>query len=522
MPLVWSRKSPDYLAFLHDKEADKIKSYNAIVQEHQLDISPQIISAQAYAYAQHEANAHFQVFSDIFKPEKLGEFIASLVEMIVGIALAVFTGGASVALAIAQMAMVVARSVLDTMKEDTQSFFDATTNSLKQATAVLKGLNEEVPSLVQALIYHPYAIFPEGHIYKGETPGSLGHKAGLEAYNPMKGINGVYKENMQAEQINTRSHRHLPGNAHYSPLKLPFPKARFKEDTQKTLEGYRRNLDKRMEQIKKGFANLTQEHFGAFDTQVIQRLFNEHMDKDIHPRIDQINSYDFLHKMGYYAKGERLPLFEHMPYPDALKLPPSQFPLNGLIRVQKREYRAVYRGNWNTAGGGSGGWGHIPIDMTYVFDDQGVLKEIQRAEGTQKSTKIERVILHRALKEGAKLPPKSGEVLRYEAIRENPTGVSLATEYALKEAYNAYLKEYWGCFEITLLGAATHMRPLGQAKSFTRAPVYDWGRRGYRHYALEDIFFNTALKPLNPAEQRAQENFNAFVEYYHLKEIEWE
>ncbi len=60
--------------------------------------------------------------------------------------------------------------------QNAQSFYAQSSSSLQQATSITKSLNEKQNSINYNLIYKPYAIFPEGHIYKGENPGSLGYK----------------------------------------------------------------------------------------------------------------------------------------------------------------------------------------------------------------------------------------------------------------------------------------------------------------------------------------------------------
>ncbi len=79
-------------------------------------------------------------------------------------------------------------------------------------------------------------FLPQGHIYKGENPGSLGYKAGLEGFSPMKSILGTFKENLGAEQLNNRAHRHLAGNADYEPLDLPFPKANIDKSHKRVIQ----------------------------------------------------------------------------------------------------------------------------------------------------------------------------------------------------------------------------------------------------------------------------------------------
>ncbi len=477
---------------------------------------------QAGQYAKHKANSHFQVFSDIFKGDNLFNFIDNLVSLIAGVALSVVSFGASSAVSIAALStsvtasvanfgVSVAQDVININAQNAQSFYAQASSSLQQATSITKSLNEKQNSINYNLIYKPYAIFPEGHIYKGENPGSLGYKAGLEGFSPMKGILGQPTDNRQAEGLNNRAHRHLAGNADYDPLNLPFPKAEFKENDKDTLETYKRNLERRMEEIKSGFKELSGDYFGAFDTSITQRLFNEHMHKDIHPRINQINAYRFLEQMRYYAKGERLPLFDKMPYPDALKLPKSEFSLETQIKVQKREYERVYSGSWNTAGGGSGGWVSVPIDLTYIFDSKGVLIEAykenirQRTRSTLEHNKGDLVVLTRQQKKGTTLPTKSPAVLEYEAIKdqEEPS-IPLEEEFKLKEAYNAYVKAYWDCFDIEVLTAT--QRPLEYAQA--------------QRKDLKNVFFNTTQEPLSALELEKQTMFKEFVAYYSLVQDE--
>ncbi|WP_233705110.1 hypothetical protein [Helicobacter bizzozeronii] len=518
MPLVWSRKSPLYLKFFRRKKQEKYEAYQATKKRYHLNISDLILEQQASQYAKHEANSHFQVFSDIFEGENLFKFIGNLISLIASIALSAVDFGASAIESIVSLSMSitasvvnfgvsVAQDVININAQNAQSFYAQSSSSLQQATSITKSLNEKQNSINYNLIYKPYAIFPEGHIYKGENPGSLGYKAGLEGFSPMKGILGQPTDNRQAEGLNNRAHRHLAGNADYDPLNLPFPKAEFKENTKDTLETYQRNLEHRMEEIKAGFKELSGDYFGAFDTQVTQRLFNEHMRKDIHPKIDQINSYRFLEQMRYYSKGERLPLFEKMPYPDALKLPKSEFGQYGKIKIRfDRDY----------------------TECTYLFDYQGVLLEAYKEWSTpyieppkddgrgvvtsfrhhkeNLHNKGDLVVLVRQQKKGTTLPPKSPAVLEYEAIKdqEEPS-IPLEEEFKLKEAYNAYVKAYWDCFDIEVL-TATSKRPLEYAQA--------------QRKDLKNVFFNTTQEPLSALELEKQTMFKEFVAYYRLVQDE--
>ncbi|WP_233707512.1 hypothetical protein, partial [Helicobacter bizzozeronii] len=500
-------------------EQDYTQSYTAIKERYKLNISSNIIASQARAIAKQKADSHFHVFTDIFEGENLISFIGNLVGLIGGIALAAVTFGAATPLAIAKLAtsvtasvttfaVSIAQNVIENNAQLAQSFYAQSSSSLQQATSITKSLNEKQNNINYNLIYKPYAIFPEGHIYKGENPGSLGYKAGLEGFSPMKGILGQPTDNRQAEGLNNRAHRHLAGNADYDPLNLPFPKAEFKENTKDTLETYKRNLEHRMEEIKAGFKELSGDYFGAFDTSITQRLFNEHMRKDIHPKIDQINAYRFLDQMRYYAKGERLPLFEKMPYPDALKLPKSEFGQYGEIKLESTdEYGA--------------------IQYTYLFDYQGVLLEAYKEWDTpyieppkddgrgvvtsfrhhkeNLHNKGDLVVLVRQQKKGTTLPTKSPAVLEYEAIKdqEEPS-IPLEEEFKLKEAYNAYVKAYWDCFDIEVLTAT--QRPLEYAQA--------------QRKDLKNVFFNTTKEPLSALELEKQTMFKEFVAYYSLVQDE--
>ncbi|WP_158652021.1 hypothetical protein, partial [Helicobacter bizzozeronii] len=102
-------------------------------------------------------------------------------------------------------------------------------------------------------------------------------------------------------------------------------------------------------------------------------------------------------------------------------------------------------------------------------------------------------------------PTKSPAVLQYEAIKdlENPS-IPLEEEFKLKEAYNAYVKAYWDCFEVEVLGASK--RPLEYAKA--------------QRKDLKNVFFNTTQEPLSALELEKQTMFKEFVAYYSLVQDE--
>ncbi|WP_233704670.1 hypothetical protein [Helicobacter bizzozeronii] len=522
MPLVWSRKSPLYLVYFWGVEQDYTQSYTAIKERYKLNISSNIIASQARAIAKQKADSHFHVFTDIFEGENLISFIGNLVGLIGGIALAAVTFGAATPLAIAKLAtsvtasvttfaVSIAQNVIENNAQLAQSFYAQASSSLQQATSMAKTLNDKQNHIAHNLIYKPYAIFPEGHIYKGENPGSLGYKAGLEGFSPMKGILGTFKENLGAEQLNNRAHRHLAGNADYDPLDLPFPKASIDRSHKRAIQDLKLRLEKRFEAIKKGFAELAGEYFGAFDSSILERLFKEHMRAEIHPLINQINTLDFLDKMQFYSKGERLPLFDRVLFPDVPKLPQSGFGQYGEIKIKGKRVMQEEKNIHYTPEG----------IYHHIFDFQGIIKDSIIEWAIAKIPKNGRglywefhsktiynkgdsIVLLRQFKKGQTLPPKSPAVLQYEAIKdlEEPS-IPLEEEFKLKEAYNAYVKAYWDCFDIEVL-TATPKRPLEYAQA--------------QRKDLKNVFFNTTQEPLSALELEKQKMFKEFVIYYKLKQ----
>ncbi|CCF79846.1 hypothetical protein HBZS_102940 [Helicobacter bizzozeronii CCUG 35545] len=167
MPLVWSRKSPEYLMFFWEKQEEKYKAYQATKKRYHLNISDLILEQQASQYAKHEANSHFQVFSDIFEGENLFKFIGNLVSLIASIALSVVTFGAGIVSIIASVVNFGVSVAQDVININAQNFYAQSSSSLQQATSITKSLNEKQNSINYNLIYKPYAIFPEGIFTRG-------------------------------------------------------------------------------------------------------------------------------------------------------------------------------------------------------------------------------------------------------------------------------------------------------------------------------------------------------------------
>ncbi len=536
MPLAWDRKSDNYVRFLRKRLRHHLGLYTDIRDKYKLNIGEKILKSQAYAYARHEADKHFTLVG-----EAILKFLTGFVLQVVSVILSAGvnareSGDNSFG---AQVASGLVSSVLDFVANVTQSalqenaqasleFYAKSSASLQQARDLIHGLDQSAHNRVSSLIYQPYSIFPKGAIWEAQKPGSLGFVAGLEGYDPTKGIQGTYQESLKAEQLNNRAHRHLGGNTHYDPLNLPFPKARFEENFRRVMESIKAGLEKRQKEIKEGFKELCANYFGAFDTSIPQRLFNEHMRAEIHPRINQLNIRSFLEKMKYYPNGERLPLFDSMAYPSPLELPQNEHARQGHITIVQRKNGGETWLHDKRAPGD--GWTNADVkyfDRIFVFGSNGRMleaseefdysfvvvkdytfwEEKKHYEGHVKREprgfeKGKLVILERQRKRA--LPKKSAQVLEYEKIKGvEPPPLSLEEEIKLKEAYDAYIKAFWGCFEIELLGVTDNNRPLEYARE--------------KGWNSGDVFFYTPQKNLGELEKKKQNMFKEFLYWYFLK-----
>ncbi len=533
MPLAWDRKSDNYVRFLRKRLRHHLELYTDIRDKYKLNIGEKILKSQAYAYARHEADKHFTLVGEAILKFVVG-FVLQVVSVILSAGVnARESGGEGFK---EEMAMGLASSVLDFVANVTQSalqenaqasleFYAKSSASLQQARDLMRGLDRSAHNRVSSLIYQPYSIFPKGAIWEAQKPGSLGFVAGLEGYDPTKGIQGTYQESLKAEQLNNRAHRHLGGNTNYDPLNLPFPKARFEENFRRVMESIKAGLEKRQKEIKEGFKELCANYFGAFDTSIPQRLFNEHMRAEIHPRINQLNIRSFLEKMKYYPNGERLPLFDSMAYPNPLELPQNEHARQGNITIIQRENIRCYiwvddERAWNkrayadaknfkrTYIFNTGGRVVEALqDFDYSFDKQVGKDEWKHYEGHKEGMPYDFVkgklaILERQRKRA--LPKKSAQVLEYEKIRGvEPPPLSLEEEIKLKEAYDAYIKAFWGCFEIELLGVTDNNRPLRYARE--------------KGWNSGDVFFYTPQKNLSELEKKKQNMFKEFIYWFFLK-----
>lgn len=311
--VILSRDDYRYKNRVRDTRNKYYELWRVIRNKYELDISDSILYDKASEYAKKEADSHFKMLSSLFNPRNLFNTLLSIVGTVVGIVLAPFTGGASgyiVALSLASLGA----SMLNTIISD-NAFLKANFNSgiinstsigVQSKSEAYKARNAQITNL---LIYNPYAMLPEGSLYKDENAGLVTYRAGLEAPNPMKAINGEKNTNPFAEQITNTAHKHLAGNAEYNPLNLPFPQAEFTLSQKLSRETQSAGIRHYTTQINNGFSELASNYFCAFDSVLFNKLFKKHLEERVDVRIKRLNSYEFLRANKYYQKGERLPTY---------------------------------------------------------------------------------------------------------------------------------------------------------------------------------------------------------------------
>ncbi|WP_199766097.1 hypothetical protein [Helicobacter salomonis] len=528
MPLIWDRSDKQYKRFVAEKRAQHVEVYKRICAHYHLEISQHTLLAQAHKYAKHEADSHFQVFSDAFKGDNLFTFIGSVMRAIMGVVMgtlvSVFSFGAatplgisimvtSIAGALADIASTITSLIITDNAKNAQSFYTHQSASLERASTLgAHTLSMASVQTTELLIYNPYAIFPEGSIYKDENPGSLGYRAGLEAPHCMKGIVGTKAPNPLAEQLSNRAHKHLAGNAQYDPLQLPFPVHNFQENTRLHKQILQQNLKARILEIQKGFAELAGEYFGAFDD-MLPRLFNQHEKKFIHPRTNQLNTYDFLEKMRYYPKGERLPLFEHLLAPEKLKALKNPYRPQGYILLtqtaqrEEEERKEAYRVK-SSQSYEKTIQHHYTDHYTYSINYEGKIVALKRdvyEHGkflrTQhlEEKKGQSVVLQR--KEVKPLPNKPPQAWHYENIQANEEALEALdpdTLLEMEQVYENYLVQLWDGYEIEVLNSFPTQRPLASVQALG--------------LPMPDLFFNSVGEELTPLELEKKALFEEFVQ----------
>lgn len=327
------------IALRKKQQAYKKREYNKYIAiyrqtnaQYNLGIPDSILHNSADRYADLNAKRAYPTISGVvsamFNKKNIWKTITNILGAIVGIVLSIFpptavAGWGMVAGVVSSIiggVTALTLQVLEIKSTQMLEFRSKQISSLGKGTHLqqehLKAMNQQITDL---LIYNPYAMLPEGELYKKDRAGSIGYQAGLEAPNPMRAINGQYKENALSKQITNTAHTSLPGNKDYNPNPLPFPTQNFKENAKFVKEGIMADVKAHATQIQKGFSILAENYFCFDDESTFKSHFDRNITERVNPRILRFNCYSFIEQNKYYSKGERLPRFYHQPLPSQLK-----------------------------------------------------------------------------------------------------------------------------------------------------------------------------------------------------------
>ena len=327
-------------AILREKQrAYKKREYNKYIAiyrqtntQYNLGIPDNILHNSADRYADLNAKRAYPTISGVvsamFNSKNIWKTITNILGAIAGIVLSIFpptavAGWVMVAGVVSSIiggVTALTLQVLEIKSTQMLEFRSKQISSLGKGTHLqqehLKAMNQQITDL---LIYNPYAMFPEGELYKQDRAGSIGYQAGLEAPNPMRAINGVHSTNALAKQLTNTAHTSLPGNKDYNPNPLPFPTQDFKENAKFVKEGIMADVKAHATQIQKGFSILAENYFCFDDESTFKSHFDRNIRERVNPRILRFNCYSFIEQNKYYSKGERLPRFYHQLLPSQLK-----------------------------------------------------------------------------------------------------------------------------------------------------------------------------------------------------------
>ena len=327
------------IALREKQRAYKKREYNKYIAiyrqtnaQYNLGIPDSTLHNSADRYADLNAKRAYPTISGVvsamFNKKNIWKTITNILGAIVGVVLSIFpptavAGWVMVAGVVSSIiggVTALTLQVLEIKSTQMLEFRSKQISSLGKGTHLqqehLKAMNQQITDL---LIYNPYAMLPEGELYKKDRAGSIGYQAGLEAPNPMRAINGQYKENALAKQITNTAHTSLPGNKDYNPNPLPFPTQDFKENAKFVKEGIMADVKAHATQIQKGFSILAENYFCFDDESTFKYHFDRNIRERVNPRILRFNCYSFIEQNKYYSKGERLPRFYHQPLPSQLK-----------------------------------------------------------------------------------------------------------------------------------------------------------------------------------------------------------
>ncbi|WP_205436234.1 hypothetical protein [Helicobacter suis] len=525
MPLVFDRGDKKYKAYVREWSAHYKRLYCETRDNYNLHIDDYTCECNAIRTAKAKADEHFQVFTDAFKGDNLWNFIGALIGAIVGVALAVFTGGASLVASVTSITSAVVSGVvsitstivggiLNTNASHAIKFYNSASTALGLARNVAHTQNNTKNNArVNALIYHPYAILAESNIYKDGAPGSVSYAGGVESYNPMRGILGTKTINVLGEKITNRAHRHLAGNANYEPLDLPIPRAEHDLYNPQKINYLKIKIDSRMKQLEQGFKILAENYFGAFDdgANPLPRMFEEHQKQDLSPIINNINTESFIIQNQYYRLGLRLPLFDKLEKPGAIKIR-SFYEQKGLIYV--REWQRDYEFSkkyWH--------W------QDYAIDQDGYVVYQKRNDESYNdnhkvSAKVLALLWYKQIRETPKISPLAQRYLDREHLK-----LSVDEEYSAKRAYEDYLIEYWQSFNVYLLDTSTNLRPNDSAYrdwhywKYEAVVGFNPARQSYYDTIIQirswdQVFFNSVVEAdvkLNEVETSKQNTFKTFI-----------
>ncbi|WP_163534088.1 hypothetical protein [Helicobacter suis] len=165
MPLVFDRGDKKYKAYVRDWTAHYKRLYCETRDNYNLLIDDYTCECNAIRTAKAKADEHFQVFVDAFSGGNIGNIIAAFISAIVGIGLAIFTGGtsllativsttAAVTSALTGIVGSIAMGVLNENSKNAIRYYQNTTSNIGIATQIAKGQTScKTLSLIK------YAIF---------------------------------------------------------------------------------------------------------------------------------------------------------------------------------------------------------------------------------------------------------------------------------------------------------------------------------------------------------------------------
>lgn len=316
--VILTKDDPRYKSYKNKVKNDYYGLYKSIRDKYDLSIDNSTLLYQAELYAAAKADEKYTRLESLFSFENIVKITIGVILTVAGIVLSPFTFGASGALTwvgwtmigLAVVGLVTTQVML--LNADNLAKAKLLLNALQSSTNQAINLQSKAyenanAQITQLLIFNPYAIFPEGAIYKETNAGSLTYRAGLEAPNPMRGINGEVRANPLSENINNTSHKDKPGNIEYDMLKNPFPTAKAGINEKLCVEAQIATIRGLCAKVQNGYSQLANDYFGSFDNALFFRHFDNDIVKKVNPLIQRMNDFFFLSENSYYKHAIRLP-----------------------------------------------------------------------------------------------------------------------------------------------------------------------------------------------------------------------